>query len=152
MPSLMKSLTLVTTALLLAGCASNSQTSQASSQEIRRPAPVATVPVRRHQPDDLRNPMGTQTPQPQPSGNAAVNSLLQQAAQARASGDLARAQTLAERAQSLAPRDAACYLELSRIYQQRGDQARARQMALRGLSVGGDDPAMRDQLERLSIP
>lgn len=96
------------------------------------------------------------TPQPsappQPIKNPAAANLLSEAAQARAQGEYARAQTLAERAQTLAPQEARAYLELSRIYAQRGDTAHARQMAIRGLSVVRDDPTTEYDLQQLSSP
>lgn len=89
---------------------------------------------------------------PQAIKNPAAANLLSEAAQARAQGDYARAQTLAERAQTLAPQEARAYLELSRIYAQRGDTAHARQMAVRGLSIVRDDPTTERDLQQLSTP
>lgn len=86
---------------------------------------------------------------PRPIQNPAAANLLEDAAQARAQGDYTRAQTLAERAQTLAPQEARAYLELSRIYEQRGDTTRARQMAIRGLSVVRDDPSTEYSLQQL---
>ena len=99
------------------------------------PVPAATEP----QPDAA----------PRPIQNPAAANLLEDAAQARAQGDYTRAQTLAERAQTLAPQEARAYLELSRIYDQRGDTTRARQMAIRGLSVVRDDPSTERSLQQL---
>lgn len=140
--------------LLLTGCAGNSSSdSQIYSSESRHPAPITSINTpqgtRYSQPSTrIENPDAA----PQPPANVAVASLLQQAAQARAAGDFSRAQTLAERAQALAPREAQSYLELARIYQARGDNARARQMALRGLSVVDNDEASRYELQLLSAP
>lgn len=96
------------------------------------------------------------TPQPelppQAIKNPAAANLLGEAAQARTQGDYARAQTLAERAQTLAPQEARAYLELARIYAQRGDTAHARQMAVRGLSIVRDDPTTERDLQQLSAP
>lgn len=102
-------------------------------------------------------PSSTGTPSqpdlpPQAIKNPAAANLLSEAAQARAQGDYARAQTLAERAQTLAPQEARAYLELARIYAQRGDTAHARQMAVRGLSVVRDDPTTERDLQQLSAP
>ena len=80
---------------------------------------------------------------PRPIQNPAAANLLEDAAQARAQGDYTRAQTLA-------PQEARAYLELSRIYEQRGDTTRARQMAIRGLSVVRDDPSTERNLQQLS--
>ena len=92
------------------------------------------------------------TAPPQPITNPAAANLLSEAAQARTQGDYTRAQTLAERAQTLAPQEARAYLELSRIYAQRGDSTHARQMAIRGLSVVRDDPTTEYDLQQLSAP
>lgn len=89
---------------------------------------------------------------PQPVKNPAAATLLNEAAQARAQGDNGRAQTLAERAQTIAPQEARTYLELSRIYAQRGDSAHAKQMAVRGLSVVHDDPTTERDLQQMSAP
>lgn len=141
--------------LLLTGCAgkSSSSDSQIYSSESRHPAPITSINTNQG-PRYPRPPAGMPPPDttPHPSSNVAVASLLQQAAQARAAGDFSRAQTLAERAQALAPREAQSYLELARIYQARGDNARARQMALRGLSVVDNDDASRYELQLLSAP
>jgi hypothetical protein len=150
--------------LLLEGCAGSSQSNtQVYSEETRQPVPIEhnfpskeNPPQMENQPEDSVG-MTQSTPAdpgfiPPSSGNAAVNTLLQQAAQARAHGDYDRAQTLAERAQTLAPRDAQSYLELSRLHRDRGDKQRSRQMALRGLSVVQDDPATENALQLLSAP
>jgi hypothetical protein len=138
----------------LSGCATSSQSGRVYSSEDGQPAPISDIGPR-HQPSQ---PASSQPAAPHPdapareSTNPAVAGLLQQAAQARAKGDFARAQTLAERAQTLAPHEARSYLELSRIYQERGDSARSRQMALRGLSVVSNDPDTEQQLQLLSVP
>lgn len=149
-------------ALLLSGCATGSYTSdqQIHSSTSRRSVPIKDLRSQpaRPRPDTTVTPDSTRPNYARPdepertSSNPAVASLLQQAAQARAAGDHARAQTLAERAQGLAPRDSRSYLELSRIYRDRGDHARSRQMALRGLSVADNDPAVRYELQLLSAP
>ncbi len=89
---------------------------------------------------------------PRSSDNSGVATLLQQASQSRMAGDLARAQALAERAQTLEPRQGHSYLELARIYQAKGDTARAKQMSLRGLSFAGDDAALTQSLQVFSAP
>lgn len=143
---------------LLGGCASSSQSGQVYSRQGRKPAPVYPVrPPAGHSYPDSQDSAGSYPAAshvaPRPPANTAVASLLQQASQARANGDYARAQTLAERAQTLQPRDASSYLELSRIYQARGDAARSRQMALRGLSVADPaDSGMQHALRSLSNP
>jgi hypothetical protein len=150
--------TMVLAQALLSGCATSYQSSQVYSSESATAAPI----------HDLNNNNKPQRPQPatsspsptptrpdaavQDARNPAVNGLLQHAAQARTQGDFTRAQTLAERAQALEPHEAQSYLELARIYQERGDRNRARQMALRGLSVVENDPQTRYELELLSAP
>ncbi len=145
---------LVSSLLLTSGCAVSTQSGQVSAssqrrpvpiQEMHRPAPASAQRPSAHYPDDTGS-------QPRTSSNSGAASLLQQAAQARAAGNYARAQTLAERAQTLEPRQGYSYLELARIYREQGDISRSRQMALRGLSVAGGDPALQRELQELSNP
>lgn len=127
---------------------------QAPIEDINQPA---SSPAHSHtmhsntQANDTGAPAATDDAQPQPIKNPAAANLLNEAAQARAQGDYARAQTLAERAQALAPQEARAYLELSRIYSQRGDSTHARQMATRGLSVVRDDPATERDLQQMRM-
>lgn len=138
----------------LGGCATSSQSGRVYSSEEGRAAPVTDIGSRHRLPPPASSQPVTAHPETpaRESANPAVAGLLQQAAQARAKGDFTRAQTLAERAQTLAPHEARSYLELARIYQERGDSARSRQMALRGLSVVSDDPDTESQLQLLSAP
>lgn len=140
--------------VVLGGCAASHQSNQVYSSENGQPAPITDLGSR--QKPQQPAPSHTTSTQPDNTGqapaNTAVAGLLQQAAQARAAGDYARAQSLAERAQTLAPHEARSYLELSRIYQDRGDRARSRQMALRGLSVVSNDPHTEYELQLLSSP
>lgn len=137
---------------LLNGCAASHQSRDIYSDN-GHAVPVEDMNARpQAQPvPELTAPTRPAAP-PQSAENPAVAGLLQQAAQARAQGDFARAQTLAERAQTLAPHEAQSYLELSRIYQDRGDKARSHQMALRGLSVVNNDPHTEYELQLLSAP
>ncbi len=141
--------------VVLGGCAASHQSSQVYSSENGQPAPITDLGSRQ-KPQHPAPSHTTSNNQPdtaeQVQANTAVVGLLQQAAQARAAGDYARAQSLAERAQTLAPHEARSYLELSRIYQDRGDRARSRQMALRGLSVVSNDPHTEYELQLLSSP
>ena len=138
----------------VSGCAVNTQSSQIRSAHSHRPVPVRDMnhPVTHDVTPANPQPYNSLQPHtaPHASSNSGVASLLQQAAQARAAGDFAKAQTLAERAQGLEPRQAHSYLELARIYQARGDNARSRQMALRGLQFSDDDPALQQALHLLS--
>ena len=59
--------------------------------------------------------------------------LIEQGRQARLAGDYGRADGLLQRAQRVEPRNAAVYLELSRLYRDRGDPDAARTVAERGL-------------------
>jgi len=145
--------------IFLSGCAASYQSRNTDSSDIYssdngRAVPVEDMNARPQRPQPAPE-SATPTHQDAPAQDAenpAVAGLLQQAAQARAQGDFARAQTLAERAQALAPHEAQSYLELSRIYQERGDKARSRQMALRGLSVVSNDPHTEYELQLLSAP
>jgi Flp pilus assembly protein TadD len=139
--------------LVLNGCASSSQSGQVHSSVEGQGAPITDLNGKPRRPHPLPSTLpGTGEDSTRPPENVAVAGLLQQAAQARAQGDFARAQILAERAQSLSPHEAQSYLELSRIYLNQGDKNRSRQMALRGLSVIRNDPATENQLQQLSAP
>lgn len=134
---------------VLAGCATSSQSTLIRSEQSHRSAPVQEM----HQPAPQPVPMPSIPSirhEPHASSNSGVASLLEQAAQARAAGDFTRAQTLAEPAQGLEPRQAHSYLELAKIYRDRGDNNRSRQMALRGLQYADDDPALQEELHLLS--
>jgi tetratricopeptide (TPR) repeat protein len=141
--------------VLLSGCATSNQSSQIYSSE-NTTAPIKDLNSRPQRPQpipDTSSPMPTRPDAPiQSARNPAVGGLLHSAAQARSQGNFDRAQTLAERAQALEPHEAQSYLELARIYQTRGDKARARQMALRGLSVVNNDPNTQYELQLLSAP
>lgn len=138
---------------LLNGCAASHQSRDIYSDN-GQSVPVDDINARPQQQQPVPEPTAPTRPDapPQSAENPAVAGLLQQAAQARSQGDFARAQTLAERAQTLAPHEAQSYLELSRIYQDRGDKARSHQMALRGLSVVNNDPHTEYELQLLSAP
>lgn len=146
---------MLTNTALLSGCATSNQSSQIYSSEDTA-APIKDLNARPQRPQpmpDASSPMPTRPDAAvQSARNPAVGGLLNSAAQARAQGDFARAQTLAERAQALEPHEAQSYLELARIYQSRGDKSRARQMALRGLSVVNNDPNTQYELQLLSAP
>jgi Flp pilus assembly protein TadD len=114
-----------------------------NTQSIQTPNQNTTTPI-------APNMMAKPDAPPRAIDNPAVASLLENAEQARAQGDVSRAQTLAERAQTLAPHEARAYLELSRIYEQRGNNEQAKQMALRGLSVVHDDPVTEYELQQMS--
>jgi hypothetical protein len=140
--------------IFLNGCAASHQSPDIYSSNGKHAVPVEDMNARPQHPQPAPGPAIPTRPNAptQNAENPAVAGLLQQAAQARAQGDFARAQTLAERAQTLAPHEAQSYLELSRIYQERGDMARSRQMALRGLSVVNNDPQTEYALQLLSTP
>ncbi len=64
---------------------------------------------------------------------SARSGLLEQAAEARQSGDWHRAEGLLLRAQRIDARNAQVYLELARLYDDRGDERAAANMAERGM-------------------
>jgi len=66
-----------------------------------------------------------------PTGAGA--SLLDEAERARRAGEPRRAENLLRRAQRFDARNPRVYLELARLYRQRGDEDAARTMAQRGL-------------------
>lgn len=133
------------------GCAMYPESHQenSSTSHVRHTQTPASGTVSGHHPT-VEN--ASSQPPPREPSNSGVASLLQQAAQARAAGDLSRAQSLAERAQALEPRQGYSYLELARIYQAKGDTNRARQMALRGQSYAGGDPSLKMSLQQFSNP
>jgi tetratricopeptide (TPR) repeat protein len=75
---------------------------------------------------------------PPPSANAAVNTLLAQAATERRGGNLEAAIAAAERALRIAPADPAVYCELATLRLEHGDYAQAEQLARKGLSYQPD--------------
>ncbi len=161
LPSLLPSLLPCLLLGLLSGCAISSQSAQSRSEisprtqasQGHRPTTeraYAAPATQAAQPADISPSRGSSPDST--STNSAVASLLQQAAQARAAGSFARAQSLAERAQGLEPRQGHSYLELARIYQANGDANRSRQMALRGLQYSGNDAPLHHELQRISQP
>ena len=75
-------------------------------------------------------------PSPPPGGGATVHpgaGLVVQARQAREAGELERAQILLQRAQRIDPRNPRVYVELARLYADRGDSVESQIMAERGL-------------------
>lgn len=87
-------------------------------------APAATV----------QDPQPIELQTPPASANAAVNTLLAQAATERRGGNLDAAIAAAERALRIAPADPAVYCELATLRLERGDYALAEQLARKGLS------------------
>ena len=159
MKKILPPLLLLSSMVFLSGCAASYQSrgidvSDIDSSDNGHAVPIEDINARPQRPQPVPEPAMPTRPDapPQDAANPAVAGLLQQAAHARAQDDFARAQTLAERAQTLAPHEAQSYLELSRIYQDRGDKARSRQMALRGLSVVNNDPNTEYELQLLSAP
>lgn len=115
--------------LLLAGCAalepdrSGPYDLEPGATPGRRPATIESRPA----------PV---TPQPraEPATPApASGNLIDQAIVARVNGDFEQALSLLERAQRIQPDDGRVYLELARTHADRGDTARARATAERGL-------------------
>jgi tetratricopeptide (TPR) repeat protein len=86
-------------------------------------------------------PAPVPAPAPQPPAasredrvpNNASLGLIDQGRQARLDGDYERADGLLQRAQRVQPRNARVYLELSKLYRDRGDASAARHVAERGL-------------------
>ena len=80
--------------------------------------------------------------------NNASLGLIEDGRRARLAGDYQRADGLLQRAQRVQPRNAEVYLELSRLYRDRGDPEAARLIAERGLLYcqGRTCDELRDQL------
>ena len=79
-------------------------------------------------------PTPPEPPQQEPDGSAdAIRGLLMQARDARRQGSFLKAESLLQRAQRIAPREAGVYLEYARLYDSQGESERASAMAERGL-------------------
>ncbi|MCZ6829934.1 MAG: hypothetical protein O7F73_10175 [Gammaproteobacteria bacterium] len=83
-----------------------------------------------------------------PGPNNASMGLIEQARRARLAGDYERADGLLQRAQRVEPRNARVYLELSRLYREKGDLEAARHVAERGLlyCAGNSCQLLREEL------
>ena len=110
--------------LCLAACASAPET----------PEPVPEPAEEAAEEEALKKtPAAVRPPETEPGLRTASAGLLGQARAARMSGDLDRADALLLRAQRLDPGNALVYLELAKLYLQRGQESSARAMAERGL-------------------
>ena len=103
--------------------------------------PKPPVPVVTPQPEPVPPTPAPSAPRTQPDAGvvAAYSPLLDKAETAASQGDYEQALALLERAQRIAPDSAAVYLAMARTYASKGDAARARATAERGLlycSVG----------------
>jgi len=90
---------------------------------------ACSAPAPKPEPAPQSPPSGRTAQQP----TSASNSLIAQGRRARLDGDFERADGLLQRAQRVEPRNAAVYLELSRLYRDRGDPEAAAHVAERGL-------------------
>ena len=90
---------------------------------------ACSAPAPKPEPAPQAPSSGRTEPQP----NNASSSLIAQGRRARLNGDYERADGLLQRAQRVEPRNAGVYLELSRLYRDRGDPEAARHVAERGL-------------------
>jgi tetratricopeptide (TPR) repeat protein len=79
----------------------------------------------------------------------AVLALLDDAEQARASGDYRAAQGSLQRAQRIAPRDPAVYYSLAQTHMEQEDYNLAEQVALKGVSVAQGNPYQSQRLWQL---
>lgn len=92
------------------------------------------------------------TPAPEPvqtQQNPAVLALLDDAEQARASGDYRAAQGSLQRAQRISPRDPAVYYSLAETHMAQEDYDLAEQVALKGVSVAQGNPYQSQRLWQL---
>lgn len=110
--------------LYLAACATAPETPEA----VPEPAEES---VEEDAPE--RTPAAVRPPETDPGLRTASAGLLDQARAARMRGDLDRADALLLRAQRLDPGNALVYLELAKLYLQRGQESSAQAMAERGL-------------------
>lgn len=81
--------------------------------------------------------------------NPAVLALLDDAEQARTSGDYRAAQGSLQRAQRIAPRDPAVYYSLAQTHMEQEDYNLAEQVALKGVSVAQGNPYQSQRLWQL---
>ena len=81
--------------------------------------------------------------------NPAVLALLDDAEQARASGNYRSAQGSLQRAQRIAPRDPAVYYSLAQTHMEQEDYNLAEQVALKGVSVAQGNPYQSQRLWQL---
>lgn len=114
--------------LLAAGCATTTEPVSAPA-----PAPVVTPPR-----PEVAKPAPVPRPAPparpaSPSASAAWRPLLAKADAACQQGDYEQALALLERAQRIDPDSAEVYLSMAKTHQARGDAAKARVVAERGL-------------------
>lgn len=141
---------LITSLILLLNAACAMQSTTETSTERSEAHHKARQEPRPDHSNSPRDPTWVQPgPAPRTSSNTGAATLLQQATAARNQGNLEKAQALAERAQGLEPRSGYSYLELAHIYQSKGDQARARQMALRGINYASDDQGLKNALQAI---
>jgi Tfp pilus assembly protein PilF len=112
-------------ALALAGCAGAPVQTGAGAAAEDREAPAQDAPE--------KTPAAVAPPERDPGLQTASAGLIDQARAARLSGELARADALLQRAQRLDPGNGLVYLELAKLYLQRGQDASARAVAERGL-------------------
>lgn len=118
-----RTLLIVFLVLWLAACAAGPQQQPEAVYEQEKA--VEEVPE--------KTPAAVAPPQTEPGLRTASAGLLDQARSARLNGDLDQADALLLRAQRLDPGNALVYLELSKLYMQRGQHASARAVAERGL-------------------
>jgi Tfp pilus assembly protein PilF len=108
---------------------------------VREPVPVPVpVPQRPVVTPPVDLPKAPPRPS-KPSPNAALQPLLAQAAQATGRGDYEQALALLERAQRIDPGSAEVYLGMAQTHQARGDTAKAKATAERGLLYCATDAA-----------
>ncbi len=112
--------------LFLGGCASGGTTAGTAT---RTAGTVARPPA--------EAPPASPTPPPAVSPAA---SLVTEARSLASGGALVEASSVRERAVRLDPGSAEAWLALARVRHEAGDSASARELALRSLSVAGDEP------------
>lgn len=127
-----------------------------TTQQESYPEPAADSAVVSPLPDDdisnaaSPSPAADPTPTPvQTQQSPAVLALLDDAAQARASGDYRAAQGSLQRAQRIAPRDPAVYYSLAETHMEQEDYNLAEQVALKGVSVAQGNPYQSQRLWQL---
>lgn len=128
--------------LLAAACTTYTPPETQTTPEEKRPAPPVMIPP-------APKPAPPPTPRPAPSATAAWQPLLAKADQAARRGDYEEALALLERAQRIEPDSGEVYLSMARTHKAKGDDARARAVAERGLLYCSTD-AMCDALREFT--
>lgn len=126
------------------------QDSERYPQQESEPVVVSPLPDQSFEPAPAPSrSVSPETTVARPPQNPAVLALLDDAEQARASGNYRAAQGSLQRAQRIAPRDPAVYYSLAETHMEQEDYNLAEQVALKGVSVAQGNPYQSQRLWQL---